>query len=109
MQAGETIDMYCPSYFANGGNELYTHFGSGTIPANSDLFYELEVLECEQSINSLNEKNYAAGNHAPLTEPQDDFDKKEPIIGSGKGHIPWEERSELKTDIYNRPVSNGCK
>ena len=51
MQAGESIDMQCPSYFANGGNELYTHFGSGTIPSNSDLYYELEVLECENTIS----------------------------------------------------------
>jgi FKBP-type peptidyl-prolyl cis-trans isomerase len=57
MQAGEVIDMECPSYFANGGNEKYGHFGSSTIPANSDLFYQLEVLECEGSINSLNDKN----------------------------------------------------
>lgn len=61
--------MQCPSYFANGGNELYTHFGSGVIPAHSDLFYELEVLECEQTINSLNDKNQEAGNKAPLIEP----------------------------------------
>jgi FKBP-type peptidyl-prolyl cis-trans isomerase len=47
MQAGETIEIQCPSYYANGGNEIYSHFGSGVLPANSDLFYELEVLECE--------------------------------------------------------------
>jgi hypothetical protein len=68
MQAGEVIDMTCPTYFANGGNELYTHFGSGTIPANSDMYYELEVMECEGSINALNEKNTDSGNKAPLVE-----------------------------------------
>lgn len=109
MQAGESIEMQCPSYFANGGNEIYSHFGSRTIPPNSDLYYELEVLECESSINSLNERNKEAGNNAPLVEWEDEWDRREKIVGSGEGHIPWEERSEMKTDIYNRPISKGCK
>ena len=102
--------MQCPSYYANGGNELYTHFGSGTIPADSDLYYELEVMQCEQTINALNDKNQAAGNNAPMIEPQDEWDQKEKIIGSGKGHVLFEERDEdAKTDIYDRPVSKACK
>jgi len=63
MHAGEKIKMFCPAHFANGGNEIYGHFDSFKIPANSDLTYEFEILECDSNIKKLNElrKKYGVG------------------------------------------------
>lgn len=57
MQAGEVVDMECPHYYAYGGTEKWSHFGAKKIPSNTDLEFKLEVLECEASIEALNEKN----------------------------------------------------
>jgi len=55
MHAGEKIKMFCPSHWANGGAEVYGHFDSFRIPPNTDLTYEFEILECEASIDKINE------------------------------------------------------
>lgn len=54
MHAGEKIKMFCPSYYANGGAEVYGHFDSFLIPKNTDLTYEFEILECESSTDKIN-------------------------------------------------------
>jgi hypothetical protein len=83
MQAGEVVDMDCPHYYAYGGTEKWSHFGAKKIPANTDLEFKLEVLECEPSIDAINEKNQMSGNKAPLVEKLTEWDAEEPIIGSG--------------------------
>lgn len=54
MHAGEKIKMFCPSQLANGGAEVYGHFDSFRIPANTDLTYEFEIMECEASVDKIN-------------------------------------------------------
>jgi len=55
MHAGEKIKMFCPAHWANGGAEVYSHFDSYRIPPDTDLTYEFDVLECEASIDKINE------------------------------------------------------
>jgi len=55
MHAGEKIKMFCPSHWANGGAEVYGSFNSFRIPADTDLTYEFEILECEASVDKINE------------------------------------------------------
>jgi hypothetical protein len=83
MQAGEEVDMICPHYYAYGGEEKWSHFGAKKIRPYTDLEFKLEVLECESSIDAINQKNQMAGNNAPLVEKRSDWDDDEPIIGSG--------------------------
>ena len=83
MQAGEVVDMDCPSYFAYGGAPYQSHFGAKMIPANSDLEFKLEVLECQPSIDLINEKNLESQNKAPLIEKMSEYEQNYPIIGSG--------------------------
>jgi|ERR1712195_69362 len=54
MHAGEKLKLFCPSVYANGGAETYGDFDSFRIPENTDLTYDLEVLECEGTINKIN-------------------------------------------------------
>ena len=68
MQAGEVVDMDCPHYYAYGGTEKWSHFGAKKIAPYSDLEFKLEVLECEPSIDALNQANLMADNKAPAIE-----------------------------------------
>jgi hypothetical protein len=63
MHAGEKIKMFCPAHFANGGAEIYGHFDSFKIPADTDLTYDFEILECDSNIDNLNKvvKKYGVG------------------------------------------------
>lgn len=83
MQAGEEIDMVCPHYYAYGGDEKYSHFGAKTIRPYTDLEFKLEVLECEATVEALNEANTISGNKAPVIEVSSEWEEEEPIIGSG--------------------------
>lgn len=65
MHAGERLEVTCPAFYAHGGAETYSDFGSMKIPANSDLTYSLEVLSCEAGIDALNKANLADRNGAP--------------------------------------------
>jgi len=56
LHAGETIRISCPAYLSNGGAELYSHFGSKKIPANTPLTYDLEILECDENLADITEK-----------------------------------------------------
>ena len=56
LHAGEKIKIFCPARWANGGAEGYSDLDSFRIPENTDLTYDLEVLECEPSINTINSK-----------------------------------------------------
>ena len=65
MHAGERVELECPAFYAHGGAETYSDFGSMKIPANSDLVYDLEVLNCEATPEALNRANLADRNGAP--------------------------------------------
>lgn len=68
LHAGEQLTMKCPSFYAYGGNERYSHFGSAKIPANSALTFELDVLNCESNAHDLDKANIEDENGAtPLT------------------------------------------
>ena len=56
LHAGEKIKMFCPAWSANGGAEVYGDFDSFRIPVNTDLTYDLEVIECQPSIDTINKK-----------------------------------------------------
>ena len=64
LKAGERIKMECPAFYAYGGEEKYGHFGSVKIPANSDLIFELDVLNCEASQEDLDQANANDNNGA---------------------------------------------
>jgi hypothetical protein len=57
--------IQCPARYAYGGQEVYGHFDSFKIPENTDLDYELTVINCEHDIDVLNKKNLAKKTHAP--------------------------------------------
>lgn len=65
MHAGQTLKIRCPSYLAYGGSSRYGHFDE-LIPGNSELIFELEVLECQPSVAKINAANKRSGNNAPL-------------------------------------------
>ena len=47
MKGGETAKVFCPADLAQGGNiNQYTDFGSGWVPQNTDMTYELHIVEC---------------------------------------------------------------
>jgi hypothetical protein len=50
------------------------------------------VLECEPSIDALNERNLIADNKAPMIEKLSPWDDEEPIIGSGLAYPTDQER-----------------
>lgn len=83
MRAGQTIKLECPAQYAYGGQEVYGHFDSFRIPEDTDLNYELTVLNCEPSIQALNRKNAAKGAGAEKIKEQKKVNKKN-IIGSGE-------------------------
>lgn len=64
LKAGEKIRMKCPAHYAYGGTEKYSHFGSVKIPAWSDLIFELDVLECEETPDALDAANARDGTGA---------------------------------------------
>ena len=66
MQAGQTIKVNCPSSLAYGGTPKYGHYNEDLIPADSPLDFELDVLECQNSIDKINEVNKNAENNAPV-------------------------------------------
>ena len=63
LNKGEKISIACPAYLSNGGREEYSHMGSKKIPSNTPLTYELEVLECESSLEDIHEKSKKYGSH----------------------------------------------
>mmetsp|Transcript_29539 Transcript_29539/g.44997 ORF Transcript_29539/g.44997 Transcript_29539/m.44997 type:complete len:135 (+) Transcript_29539:460-864(+) len=56
MQGGQSVTVKCPSFYAYGSSDKYSHFGHEKIPANSDLTYEIEVLGCEERFETLKTK-----------------------------------------------------
>jgi hypothetical protein len=75
MKAGEKITLKCPPFYAYGGEEKYSHFGSAKIPAYSELIFEVDLLNCETTATKLNKKNKADGNGAPVVETADSDDE----------------------------------
>lgn len=65
MHAQESIKLKCPAFYAYGGTSRYGQFDHEIIPSNSELTFVLDVLECQPTIDKINDKNEAANNHAP--------------------------------------------
>lgn len=66
MHAGQELKVSCPSYLGYGGTPKYGHFDRDLIPADSPLVFELDVLECQDSIEKINAVNKKAKNNAPM-------------------------------------------
>lgn len=66
MKAGTEIKMLCPSYFAHGGAMTYSHLNHYRIAPDTDLKFELEVLECEETASKINHRNRDSGNGADM-------------------------------------------
>ena len=60
------MKVACPSYLGYGGAAKYGQYGYDVIPGNSRLVFELDVLECQPSIEEINEANIKANNNAPM-------------------------------------------
>lgn len=65
MHAGQQLKVSCPSTLAYGGTPKYGHFDLDLIPADMPVVFELEVLECQQGIDNINQVNKKAKNNAP--------------------------------------------
>jgi hypothetical protein len=57
MKAGTELNMLCPSYFAHGGAMIYSDLNHYRIAPDTDLKFELEVLECEDTVSKINHRN----------------------------------------------------
>jgi hypothetical protein len=53
LQATERISMYCPSYLANGGATTYSQLGSTPIPANTPMYFDIQVVECQAKLEDM--------------------------------------------------------
>ena len=54
MHAGEQFQMECPEYFAHGGAPFYAvGDDSFQVPPNTDLTYNLNIIDCQNSENKL--------------------------------------------------------
>lgn len=60
------LKIKCPSYLAYGGTPHYGHFENDLIPANSELIFELDILECQPDVEKINKVNKKAKNNAPI-------------------------------------------
>jgi len=79
MSAGESYTIHCPSFYAKGGEEVYGHFDSFRIPPNTDLTYQIEILECEPTLAEIEKANIKYG----LKPHKHEAKEKDNIIGSG--------------------------
>ena len=66
MKAGTELNMLCPSYFAHGGAMIYSDLNHYRIAPDTDLKFELEVLECEDTVSKINHRNKISGNGADM-------------------------------------------
>lgn len=66
MHAGQELKISCPSELAYGGTPKYGHFNHDMIPADSPLVFVLDVLECQPTVDKINEVNKKAKNNAPM-------------------------------------------
>lgn len=65
LHAHESITVKCPAFYGYGGTSRYGQFGHEVIPSNAELTFVLEVLECQPTVDKINDKNEAARNKAP--------------------------------------------
>ena len=65
LHAHESIKVKCPAFYGYGGISRYGHFGNDVIPSNAELTFVLEVLECQPTVDKINDKNEASHNKAP--------------------------------------------
>lgn len=50
MTPGTKAKLSCPSYLVYGSaTNVYAPFGSGWIPKNSDINYDIEIVDCNIS------------------------------------------------------------
>ena len=57
LSKGEKISILCPAHYANGGASVYAHFDHEQIPAQTDMKYKIEILECESNLTNFNKVN----------------------------------------------------
>ena len=48
LHKGDVATLSCPSYYAWGGARTEAPLGGGIIPYNSDITFEVEVLDCNR-------------------------------------------------------------
>ena len=60
LKAGDKATLKCPAYYAYGGAHTISPLSDFTIPLNSDVTFEVEMLECGE---------------APHAQPLSDFDQ----------------------------------
>ena len=100
MKAGEKITLKCPPFYAYGGEEKYSHFGSEKIPAYSELIFELDLLNCETTGSKLNKANKRDNNGAPVVETtNEEDDSAVDQDTTGELNQSNEEISSLKSTI----------
>lgn len=95
MHAGESLSMKCPAFYAYGGHERYSHFGSAKIPANSDLVFELDVLNCEETAADLDKANEEDENDAVPLIPKKKKVGKDKKVDDDDDEKPPEESKEI--------------
>lgn len=70
LKQGETARVFCPGELDQGGSpNQHTHFGSGWLPANTDMTYEIQVNEC-----ALKPKSFKPSKIIPELIDGDDMD-----------------------------------
>ena len=84
VSSGESITIDCPAFYAHGGSEFYSDFDHEKIRANTDLTFTLDILNCEETLEDLNEKNSADHNKAKKVKAEPESARKEKIEGSGE-------------------------
>lgn len=94
MQAGQRVKTYCPAYLSYGGTPKYGHFGNDLIPADSPLVFELDILECENTIDKINAANKKAGNKAPVIYKRGE---KRPKVEPA---VPKSEIKQIKNKVF---------
>ena len=103
LKAGESIKMRCPAFYAYGGEEKYSHFGSVKIPANSELIFEIDVLNCEETDKALDSANLADKNKADPIIPK----KSAKVSKNDEATIEEEEKEigKLKTAVKDQKTT----
>lgn len=86
MHNNDRMQIWCPSYLANGGNQVYStvdeHF---LIPEDTPLRFELELITCEQTVSEFNKLAKSQG-AALIPEKKAKTDSIDWIMGSHLRH-----------------------
>ena len=102
LQAGQNVDVICPSKYVYGESSKYSHFGSMTIPANTDLIIHFEVEDCEENVKNI-KKVMKTKNHK---EPKmyKAIEKHDKLIGSANDVDETDVIEEAKKEVEQAKV-----